>query len=75
MTGPATATVTPLDVRQAASVCHRALQPVADLDWDSPAGSLHLPSARRWAARDEPELMGTVRDGGSCRQGVVFQSP
>jgi uncharacterized protein (TIGR03083 family) len=40
MTGPATAMVTPLDVRQAASVCCRALQPVADLDWDSPAGDL-----------------------------------
>jgi hypothetical protein len=40
MTGPATAMVTPLDVRQAASVCCRALQPVADLDWDSPTGDL-----------------------------------
>jgi hypothetical protein len=29
MTGPATAMVTPLAVRQAASVCSRALQPVA----------------------------------------------
>ena len=40
MTGPATAMVTPEDVRQTASVCRRALQPVANSDWDSPAGDL-----------------------------------
>jgi hypothetical protein len=38
--GPATATVTPQDVRQTASMCRRALQPFADADWDSPAGDL-----------------------------------
>jgi hypothetical protein len=40
MTAPATAAVTPLDVRQTASICRRALQPAADADWDSPAGDL-----------------------------------
>jgi hypothetical protein len=59
MTGPATATVTPWTSARR----------------QTPAGFLHPPSARRLAARDEPDLMGTVRDGGSCRQGVVFQSP
>jgi hypothetical protein len=40
MTGPVTTTVTPQDVRQTASACRRALQPVADTDWGSPAGDL-----------------------------------
>ena len=40
MTGPATATVTPQDVRETASACRRALQPVTDADWDRPAGDL-----------------------------------
>lgn len=40
MTGPVTATVTPQDVRQTASVCRHALQPVTDTDWDAPAGDL-----------------------------------
>jgi hypothetical protein len=43
MTDPVT--VTPQDVRQTASVCRRALQPVADMDWDSPAGDL------QWSCR------------------------
>jgi uncharacterized protein (TIGR03083 family) len=38
--GPAAATVTPKDVRETASVCRRALQPVADAAWGSPAGDL-----------------------------------
>jgi hypothetical protein len=38
-------TVTLQDVRQTASVCRRALQPVADKDWDSPAGDL------QWSCR------------------------
>ena len=32
--------VTPQDVRETASACRRALEPVADADWDSPAGDL-----------------------------------
>src|SRR4029453_4866942 len=43
MTDPVT--VTPQDVRQTASVCRRALQPVADTEWDSPAGDL------QWSCR------------------------
>jgi uncharacterized protein (TIGR03083 family) len=45
MTGPVTATVTPQDVRQTASACRHALQPVTDTDWDSPAGDL------QWSCR------------------------
>jgi uncharacterized protein (TIGR03083 family) len=45
MTGPVTATVTPQDVRQTASVCRHALQPVTDTDWDASAGDL------QWSCR------------------------
>jgi uncharacterized protein (TIGR03083 family) len=40
MTDSATASVTPQDVRQTAEACRRALRPVADRDWDAPAGDL-----------------------------------
>jgi uncharacterized protein (TIGR03083 family) len=32
--------VTPRDVRETASACRRVLQPLADQDWDAPAGDL-----------------------------------
>jgi hypothetical protein len=32
--------LTPQDVRETAAACRRALQPLADLDWDAPAGDL-----------------------------------
>jgi hypothetical protein len=35
-----TAVVTPQDVRETASSCRRTLRPLADLDWDAPAGEL-----------------------------------
>jgi hypothetical protein len=35
-----TGVVMPQDVRQTASACRRALQPLADLHWDIPAGDL-----------------------------------
>ncbi|MGH2630396.1 MAG: maleylpyruvate isomerase N-terminal domain-containing protein [Actinomycetota bacterium] len=40
MTRCATAAVLPEDVRVAASVCRRVLEPVADADWDRRAGEL-----------------------------------
>jgi hypothetical protein len=45
MTGSETASVTPQDIRQTAEACRRALGPVADLDWDAPAGDL------QWSCR------------------------
>jgi hypothetical protein len=39
MTGPATATVTPLDVRQAASACHRAPRRPRAHEWGRPDAS------------------------------------
>jgi hypothetical protein len=48
MTDPVTASVTPQDVRQTASVCRHALQPVADMNWDSPASDLQWSCRTTW---------------------------